>query len=218
MQSGAAACWAASADIRSVTTARTKMRKEHLVPLSKQARAVLNDLHRLNGRQPLVFPSLRPSRPLSDNTLGLALRSMGIPPTEHVPHGFRASASSILHEAGFDSQVIELQLAHSDKDKVRAIYNRAERLAERKELMQAWADLCDAMVAVAPRHSALCASTPSAISTGLVHHLEDRIAYGIWPYEWNHMSAILNHDVTAAAGHPRQIRLQLVDPNFTIAS
>jgi hypothetical protein len=71
---------------------------------------------------------------------------------------------------------------------------------------------------VAPRRSALGASTPSATSIGLARHVEDCVAYRIWPYEWNHVSAILNHNVTAAAGHPRQIRLQFVDPNFTIAS
>jgi integrase len=134
-----------------IPAARMKGRKEHLVPLSTQALDVLQTLHPLTGRQPLVFPSLRPRRPLSDNTLALAVRSMGIPPTEHVPHGFRSSASSLLHEAGFDSQVIELQLAHSDKNKVRAAYNRSERLPERKELMQAWADLCVKMASEARR-------------------------------------------------------------------
>ena len=72
--------------------------------------------------------------------MAAALRSMGVPSNEHVPHGFRSSASTLLHEAGYDSQLIELQLAHSDVNKVRAVYNRAERLEERKELMQEWAD------------------------------------------------------------------------------
>jgi integrase len=129
---------------------RMKMRREHIVPLSKQAVALLEELHKLTGhrRGELVFPSLRPGRPLSENTLNMALRSIGYDTqTQHCAHGFRSSASSLLHELGKPSQVIELCLAHSDTNQVRAIYNRSERLAERRELMQAWADYIDGLKA-----------------------------------------------------------------------
>lgn len=132
-----------------IPAARMKMRNEHLVPLSTQVLAVLDDLYKVTGHQTFVFPSLRPGKPLTDNALIAALRTLGFSNDEHVPHGFRSSASTILHEAGYDSAVIELQLAHTDTNTVRAIYNRSARLAERKELMQAWADLCVQMAAEA---------------------------------------------------------------------
>ena len=103
-------------------------------------------IHKLTGhrRGGLVFPSLRPGRPLSENTLNMALRAIGYDTqAQHCAHGFRSSASSLLHEQGHSSQVIELCLAHTDTNSVRAVYNRSERLAERRELMQAWADYLD---------------------------------------------------------------------------
>jgi integrase len=122
---------------------RMKQRHAHLVPLSRQAVAVLRELHTITGRDELTFPSLRPGRPLSENTLNVALRNIGYDGKQHVAHGFRSTASTLLHEMGFDSQVIELQLAHSDRNKVRATYNRAKRLPERKKMMQAWANYLD---------------------------------------------------------------------------
>lgn len=124
--------------------ARMKMRREHLVPLPLQAVAILNELHPLTGDGPYVFPSLRgQSRPMSENTLNAALRALGFDGDRHVTHGFRSTASSLLHELGWDSAVIELQLAHVDKNQVRGVYNRAERLPERTRMMGAWADHCD---------------------------------------------------------------------------
>lgn len=122
---------------------RTKLRREHLVPLPRQAIAVLRELHAHTGAGEHVLASLRPGRPLSENTINLALRGMGFDGTKHVAHGFRSTASTLLHEQGFDSQVIELQLAHADKNKVRAAYNRAERIDERRKMLQQWAEYCD---------------------------------------------------------------------------
>jgi integrase len=128
-----------------VPASRMKSRSEHLVPLSRQTVRILSNLHDLTGAGAYVFPSLRPGRPLSENTLNVALRNMGYDGATHVGHGFRATASTLLHELGWDSQLIELQLAHSDRNKVRAAYNRAERLADRKNLMQAWSDYLDGL-------------------------------------------------------------------------
>lgn len=116
---------------------RMKMRAEHIVPLSRQAVALLRELHRITGRGELVFPSLKAQRPLSENTLNSALRGLGYAGDTHVSHGFRSSASTMMHELGWDSQLIELQLAHADRNKVRKVYNRAERLADRRLMMQA---------------------------------------------------------------------------------
>lgn len=130
-----------------VPAERMKMRREHVVPLSRQAIEILDDLaaHTDHGADAWVFPGLRGDRPISENTLNYALRGLGYDGDTHVAHGFRSSASSMLHELGWDSAIIELQLAHADKNSVRRIYNRAERLADRRKLMQAWTDLCDAM-------------------------------------------------------------------------
>jgi integrase len=125
-----------------------KMAREHLVPLSRQAAAILRDLHALTGNGKLVFPGLRSrDRPISDNTLNAALRRLGYSSDEMTAHGFRAMASTLLNEQGFPPDVIELQLAHQEKNKVRAAYNRAQRLDERRKMMQAWADYLDGLKA-----------------------------------------------------------------------
>ena len=123
---------------------RMKMAREHLVPLSKQAVAILRDLHALTGSGHLVFPGLRSrDRPISDNTLNAALRRLGYSSDEMTSHGFRAMASTLLNEQGFPPDVIELQLAHQERNKVRAAYNRSQRFDERRKMMQAWADYLD---------------------------------------------------------------------------
>lgn len=126
---------------------RMKLRREHLVPLPKQACKILEDLDTITGAGELVFPALRKGRPLSENTLNVALRTLGYDGSTHVSHGFRSTASTLLHEMGWDSQVIELQLAHADRNKVRAAYNRSERLPDRRRMMQAWADYLDGLKA-----------------------------------------------------------------------
>lgn len=122
---------------------RMKMRAPHIVPLSKQALAVLKQIRPLARRSELIFPSQGdPKIPMSENTLSYALGRMGYQGV-HCPHGFRSLASTILNEEGFDSDWIERQLAHAPKNKVRAAYNRAEYLTERRKMMQWWADFLD---------------------------------------------------------------------------
>lgn len=126
-----------------VPAERTKGRREHLVPLSRQAVDILRDVLTLTGKGRFVFPAIGPAeRPISDNTLNSALRRLGYSSDVHVAHGFRKSASTLLNERGFESDHIEMQLAHLDGS-VRGIYNKAKWLEFRVPMMQAWADLCD---------------------------------------------------------------------------
>lgn len=130
--------------IWSIPAERMKMRRPHDVPLSKQAIKVLKDVWPLSENGELVLPSIRSwKKPLSDAAMNSALRRMGYSQDEMTAHGFRASASTILNERGFDPDVIEAVLAHQDKDAVRRAYNRATYWPQRVKLMQAWADLLD---------------------------------------------------------------------------
>jgi integrase len=125
---------------------RMKMKRDHIVPLSIQALEILKELQPLTGNDKYVFPSVRTSsRPMSENTLNVALRRLGYTKDEMVSHGFRTTASTRLHEMGWKSEVIEAQLSHADRNKVRGVYNRAEYLADRKKMMQAWADYLDSL-------------------------------------------------------------------------
>jgi integrase len=125
---------------------RMKMGETHLVPLSRQAVAILRELKPLTGEGRYVFPAIGPQiRPMSENTLGAALRRLGYSSDEMTPHGFRSLASTLLNEQGWHPDLIELQLAHKERNKVRAAYNRALRVAERRKMMQAWADYLDAL-------------------------------------------------------------------------
>lgn len=125
---------------------KMKMRRDHLVPLSRQAVAILQELFPLTGRGRYVFPSIRTSeRPMSENTVLAALRRMGYGKDEMCGHGFRGMASTVLHEQGWPSDVIELQLAHSERNKVKSAYNHAEHLDDRRKMMQAWADYLDGL-------------------------------------------------------------------------
>lgn len=120
---------------------RMKMGRPHLVPLSKQALAVLKEAIELGGEY--IFPSpIRHGRPISENTILYALYDLGYR-GKLTGHGFRATASTILNERGYNTLAIERQLAHVDRNTVRASYNHAEFLSERRELVQAWADLLD---------------------------------------------------------------------------
>ncbi|PYS60573.1 MAG: DUF4102 domain-containing protein [Gammaproteobacteria bacterium] len=125
---------------------RMKMGDPHLVPLSRQALAILRELQPLARGGKYLFPSLRTrDRPMSDNTINAALRRMGYTSEEQTGHGFRSMASTLLNEQGFPPDVIELQLAHTERNKVRAAYNKAQRLPERRKMMQAWADYLDGL-------------------------------------------------------------------------
>jgi integrase len=133
---------------------RMKMREQHIVPLSRQAAEILRELEPLTNR-PMpsrpnapcyVFPSARTrERPMSENTILAALRRMGYTKEEMTGHGFRSMASTLLHEQGWNHQVIERQLAHAERNAVSAAYNFAEHLPERRKMMQAWADYLDGL-------------------------------------------------------------------------
>jgi integrase len=126
--------------------ARMKMGEAHVVPLARQALAILHELELLARGGRYLFPSLRTrDRPMSNNTINAALRRLGYSREEQTGHGFRTMASTLLNEQGFPPDVIELQLAHSERNKVRAAYNKAQRLPERRKMMQAWADYLDAL-------------------------------------------------------------------------
>jgi integrase len=120
---------------------------DHTVPLSRQAVTVLRELKAVTGDKNLVFESVRPGRPLSENTINVALRSMEFDGSTMVGHGFRATASTLLHELGWPPEVIELQLGHKQRNQVAAAYNRSARLNERKRMMQAWADYLEKLKA-----------------------------------------------------------------------
>jgi integrase len=127
----------------------TKTDVQHIVPLSRQAVAVLNELHPLTGSGLYVFPGARSAtRPMSDNAILAAMRRMGIAKDEMTGHGFRAVARTILDEVmGFPAHLIEHQLAHAVKDPLGRAYNRTSHLPERKKMMQAWADYLDSLKA-----------------------------------------------------------------------
>ena len=123
---------------------RMKNKRPHVVPLSSQAIGVLAGIAKLSDGSPFVFPSPRGRKvPMSEGTVLLALRAMGYTSSQMCAHGFRALASTNLNEQGWNRDVIELSLSHTEKNDVRAAYNRAERLPERRLMMQAWADWLD---------------------------------------------------------------------------
>jgi integrase len=126
---------------------RMKMKREHIVPLARQAVGVLRELRALPGSEASPFLFASPSREgyMSNNTMLYALYRMGYHGRATV-HGFRAMASTALNEMGFRPDVIERQLAHQEENAVRAAYNRAEYLSERRAMMNHWANYLDALV------------------------------------------------------------------------
>ena len=131
-----------------IPASKMKMRDPHIVPLSIQALAVLRELQPLTGEGRYLFPSTRTlSRPMSENTVNAALRRLGYAKDEMTGHGFRSMASTTLHEQGWPTDVIERQMAHAERNNVKAAYNHAQHLPERRRMMQAWADYLDALKA-----------------------------------------------------------------------
>ncbi len=125
---------------------KMKMKSAHIVPLSNQAIRILKSIYQLTGQGKYIFPSMRTDiRPMSENTINAALRRLGYSKDEMTGHGFRAMASTNLNEQGWSPDVIERQLAHAEKNSVRAAYNHAEYLPERKKMMQAWANCLDGL-------------------------------------------------------------------------
>ena len=129
---------------------RMKMRAPHLLPLSREGMELLKELQTLAGGQQWLFPNYRrPRTYMTATTLNRALERMGYG-GNFSAHGFRATASTILNEMGFRPDVIERQLAHAERSKVRAAYNRAEYLVERRQMMQSWSDFVEAGSSIVP--------------------------------------------------------------------
>lgn len=126
---------------------KMKMRATHIVPLSTQAISILKELQNFTGHGQYVFPSIRTlRRPMSDNTVLGALRRLGYAKDEMTGHGFRSMASTLLNEQGWNRDAIERQLAHAERNNIRAAYNYAEYLPERRKMMQHWADYLEALI------------------------------------------------------------------------
>ncbi|QTT91435.1 tyrosine-type recombinase/integrase [Pseudomonas chlororaphis] len=122
---------------------RMKARRPHIVPLPRQAVAILHQLQEVTGRYELVFAGTNPVRPMSENTVNKALRLMGYEGRQ-TGHGFRHLLSTELNGRGYNKDWIERQLAHGDTDEIRSTYNHAAYVEQRREMMQAWADSIDA--------------------------------------------------------------------------
>ena len=135
---------------------KMKMSEEHIVPLSTQALTLLESIHKLSGGFSLVFPGSHDGRkPMSENTLTYAIRKRL--DFDATAHGFRTTASTILNETGYRVDVIERQLAHGERNKVRAAYNRSQYLQERTDMMQWYSDHLDGLKAgakIIPIHQA----------------------------------------------------------------
>ena len=124
---------------------RMKARRPHVVPLPRQAVAILRQLEEITGHYPLVFAGQQnPERPMSENTVNKALRLMGYEGRQ-TGHGFRHLLSTELNGRGYNKDWIERQLAHGDSDEIRGTYNHADYLEKRRGMMQAWADSIDAL-------------------------------------------------------------------------
>jgi integrase len=127
---------------------KMKMRRIHIVPLSRQVLEILNGLFKITGHGRFAFPSFRTpagDRPMSDNTVNAALRRLGYSKEEMTGHGFRAMATTILYEHNWPEPVVELQMAHQEKNNVKAAYNHAQHMDKRREMMQWWADYLDGL-------------------------------------------------------------------------
>ncbi|MCK4945501.1 MAG: site-specific integrase, partial [Alphaproteobacteria bacterium] len=129
-----------------IPASRMKMKRPHMVPLSRQTLTILKGLQTVTGDKPYIFHSFASkSRHISNGAVLMALRRMGYQ-GRMTGHGFRSLASTILNEKGYPPDVIERQLAHEDQDKIRSAYNRAEYLLERKKMMQDYADILDDLI------------------------------------------------------------------------
>lgn len=123
---------------------RMKKREMHVVPLSRQAVEILKELYQFSGNGRYLFPSARlKDKPIQKSTLLAALRRKGYGTDEMCVHGFRSMASTLLNEMGFNSDWIERQLSHDHRDAVRAAYNHAQYMPERRRMMQSWSDFLD---------------------------------------------------------------------------
>ena len=129
-----------------IPASKMKARVLHIVPLATQAVEILQELKPLTERSAWVFPGVRTNgEPMSENTVNAALRRLGYDRTMLTAHGFRGMASTMLHESGWPTDVIERQLSHCERNSVKAAYNHAEHLPARRQMMQAWADYLDSL-------------------------------------------------------------------------
>jgi integrase len=127
---------------------KMKMRVTHITPLASQSIEILKEIEPLTGSGQFIFPSNRTvARPLSNNTINSALRRLGYANDEMTAHGFRSMASTLLNEQGWNTDAIERQLAHSEGNGVKAAYNYAQHMPERKKMMQHWADYLNELAA-----------------------------------------------------------------------
>lgn len=128
-----------------IPATKMKMRTEHVVPLSRQALAIIEEASDVRGHSKYLFPAIRSwLRPMSENTLNAALRRLGYGSDEMTSHGFRSTASTLLNESGkWSSDAIERSLAHKDGNSVRSIYHRGAHWNERVEIAQWWSDYLD---------------------------------------------------------------------------
>jgi integrase len=127
-----------------IPAAKMKMRQVHIVPLARQVIDILEDLRQYTEHSKYLFPSMRAnSAPISDMTLLAGLRRLGYTKEQMTVHGFRSMASTLLNEQGYNRDWIERQLAHGERNSIRAAYNYAEYLPERRKMMSAWADYLD---------------------------------------------------------------------------
>ena len=125
---------------------KMKMKQQHIVPLSRQGLNILEALRPYTGAGRFLFPSIRTAaKPIATESLLVALRSMGFTKEEMTVHGFRGMASTILNEQGYNRDWIERQLAHAERHSIRAAYNYAEYLPERRKMVQEWADYLDGL-------------------------------------------------------------------------
>ncbi|WP_178861676.1 tyrosine-type recombinase/integrase [Thiomicrorhabdus cannonii] len=134
-------------DIIIIPAERMKMKRPHMVPLSRQAKAIIETMLPFKHGTEYVFPSPRsPKRPMCKESLNAALHRLGFK-GKQTAHGFRHTASTLLHEMGYTSDYIEKQLAHEQDNEIKGAYNKAEYLTQRVEIMQAWSDHLDALKA-----------------------------------------------------------------------
>ena len=133
-------------DVWDIPPEKMKMKRRHIVPLSVQVKAIIEELRPITGKGRYLFPSPKSDgNCMSDNGVRIALRVMGFTKEQITPHGFRAMFSTIANEHGWNRDVIERQLAHVEKNAVRGAYNHAEYMPERIKIMQWWADWLDGL-------------------------------------------------------------------------
>ncbi len=133
-----------TAKVWTIPAERMKMRKVHTVPLTSQVLALLEEVRAINGDKELVLAGQSAGKPISENTINKALKMAGYA-GKHTGHGFRHLLSTELNERGYNSDWIESQLAHAGGDQIRATYNKAQYLEQRRQMMQEWADSIDAI-------------------------------------------------------------------------